>query len=417
MFDMPLQNFFKDRLKKIKEFLASSGPSMLVLEHEPDMKRILMRVVLSLEENPNLSHIIVVSDIAFHTAEQYCRELLIDIHKQNEVFRDDLSNLGVLLPEADLNEHANLDEDSKRFWSGRFIRYVSELTECLPDFGGSYTIFLDPKIIEDEDAFAEQMACFAKDAAPVRLKYLVPDRCQDGILSQLIEENQRVERLFFHLPMEDVEKEVKQDLKDGKLNAEDVRQYTAMAAAFAFARKEYGEAEQLQKNVLEMAEQDGATTDAANALYSLGNTALAKDELDQAEIYFCKAADISLDRDMSALTALVMTNLGVTLYRKEQPEAALESFSVAQRTFRAMKNLPGEAHVLDCMAGVFAARQQNQEAERSWLQARDLYAGITNEVFRDIREAGTIDILQKLEDFYQKTGQTDKIYGLRQQES
>ena len=47
-------------------------------------------------------------------------------------------------------------------------------------------------------------------------------------------------------------------------------------ASFAFARKDYARAQKLQEDWAESVAQDGPPAEAANALYNLGNTQLAK---------------------------------------------------------------------------------------------------------------------------------------------
>jgi tetratricopeptide (TPR) repeat protein len=93
---------------------------------------------------------------------------------------------------------------------------------------------------------------------------------------------------------------------------------------------------------------------------------------------------------------MVLTNLGVVLYRQERMEQALQSFEVAQATCQAQGLRPAEAHVLDCLAKTYEADGRLEEAERSWNEALAVYDSMSSETFAAAREGGRADILDKL---------------------
>jgi tetratricopeptide (TPR) repeat protein len=177
-----------------------------------------------------------------------------------------------------------------------------------------------------------------------------------------------------------------------------------MLGTFAAARKETEPAMALQREALAMAESDGGSIDRANAHYNLGNTHLDLEEFEAAEEHFAAAATIAVEAQLTPTLAMALTNLGVALQRQGRIDEALAMFDAARRNFQAVRNPPGEAHVLDCKAKVFELTGHDDEAEAAWLEARTVYEGITGSFLKDVRAGGLRDIQGKLDDFYARTG-------------
>src|SRR5262249_10941869 len=96
-------------------------------------------------------------------------------------------------------------------------------------------------------------------------------------------------------------------------------------AGFAFARKEYDRALLLQSQWVEMLGPDAAPAEAANALYNLANTHLARKEHGAAEEAYGKALGLARAHRLNVLPPMTLTNPGVALYRmKRYVEAVVQ---------------------------------------------------------------------------------------------
>ena len=213
---MPLKNFFDEQLASLRQFMASAELTMCALQHAPDIKRLLMKLLARLDEDDTNPHVMLVIDADFEDTDQYFRAALADIQAQNEAFRDSLAEIGVELPTAD-----DSPQLSPRH---RFKRYVADVAESLPESVGAYVVILDAAEIRDDQPFKEAMEYLGHLTRGQRAKYLVLDRLANPILHDLPQRTARGVIQTFHLPPEEIEERVKQDLQQGKLNPDQQRQ-------------------------------------------------------------------------------------------------------------------------------------------------------------------------------------------------
>ena len=397
---MPLKNFFEEQLQELRDFLDAPDRTVHAVQHDPDIKQMLQKMLVGLDdESP---HVLVVVTSPFHNLDQYFRDLLKELVELNELYREELSQRLVQLPQAVVESKECPPIDC-------FLRYVSEVADSLPDNFGAFALILDPEVIDDEPGFSQAMERLAKETKSPWAKYLFLDRRRDPILADLPQATNKAANQVFYLSPLQIESKVKADLASGTLSGKEKLQYAAMTGAFAFAHRKYDQAEQIQLEVLKNAEADGEPADVASAHYNLGNTHLANKQFAQAEDNFNRAAAVCLEHGINPLLGMVLVNLGVAVHRLGRIEQSLESFDVARRTFKAMNNVPGEAYVLDCKAAVFALEKRNDEAEATWRSALALYDGITNPDFKEARDGGRRDIVDKLIRFFEHTKQKQKV--------
>jgi tetratricopeptide (TPR) repeat protein len=401
---MPLKDFFQDQQDELLLFLHLPWQTLHVVRHEPDLKPVLRRLLVALDEHDDNPHVLVVTQVPFHDARQFFTAALEDLVAQNEHWRTDLEAAGVRLPEPQ-------GPDAQLAPVERLAHYVSAVADALPDEVGAYAVLIDPEIVTQETAFRRAMEELVLQTTAAWAKFIVLDRRQNPILGDL-DPRLEVSTQLFHLEPAQIEEAVTIDLKRGDLPPNERRQYTAMSGAFAAAHRNYAEAERLQREALGLAQADGSPAEQANAWYNLGNTCLSQKKFAEAEECFGQSGQLCLDHGVQPLLAMSLTNLGVALQRQARSEAALQSFVLARRTFRAMNNPPGEAHVLDCQASVLALDQRNSEAEAAWQEALAIYDGITAPTLQDVRDGGRRLILDHLTHFYESTGQKQKVRSL-----
>jgi tetratricopeptide (TPR) repeat protein len=280
----------------------------------------------------------------------------------------------------------------------RFVTFAAMLADSFPDTFGSIVLILVPDQVADGPAFRTAVHYLARNTASPCLKYIVVDDRQTSALDWMEEENPDVWGQTFHIAPEEIESQAKKDLERATaLDPTERRQYTALLAGFAYARRQYDEAQRLQEQWLELIGPGGAPAETANVCYTLANTQLARKDYAAAEESYSRALALALDHDLGARTPMVLTNLGVTMYHQGRWNQALKGFQVAGDTCRARHLRPAEAHVLDCLARTYDAGGQFDEAERCWKEALGVYDRMSAETFAAAREGGRADILDKLE--------------------
>jgi hypothetical protein len=400
---MPLKDLFHNQVDQVRAFLDDQKRTMHIVQHDPDLKPLLHKLLTVLESDDACPHLLWGTVTAFHNPSQYFRDVLKELIAANESQRAELADVGIdLAPPL-----------SDGYWAAtpdQFIEYISRVADSLPDLVGAYALVIDPETVDHVHGYKEALRFLASHTRSKRVKYLVLDQRSKPLLRGFDRYSDRISVQVFRLAPEEIERQVKDDLNDnGALSPIERRQYTAMLGAFAFARREYDEAERRQRDVLRQSWEAGDAGEQAIAYYNLGNTYLSAEEPELAEECYRKAGELCLETQSDPLLAMTLTNLGIALSRQGNIAEAIASFETARRTFHAIHHETGAAYSLDCQASVLAKAGRNREAEEAWRRALAIYDNIESDTLRNIRDSGRKDILGKLHRFFKQTKQPHKI--------
>jgi tetratricopeptide (TPR) repeat protein len=387
---MALKRFFTTQLELLRLFMSESGQTVRCVQIATDMKPLLMKALAGLDTDDS-PHLMLCLETPFENQRQYFDGLVNELHGEVSWWEAPLMAAGF----AFKLRSENLDKRSPR---ERFVTYAAALADSLQETFGCVVLILVPDQVADGPAFRAAVHYLARNTPSPWLKYIVVDDRQAPALDRIEEENPDVWVQVFHIAPEEIESQAKTDLESGTaLDPSERRQYIALLAGFAYAHRQYDEAQRLQQQWLDLIGPDGAPSETANACYNLANTHLARKDYAAAEVGYGRALELALDHDLGPLVPMVLTNLGVTLYHQRRWDQALQSFQVARDTCRARDLRPAEAHVLDCQARTYEADGQLDEAERCWNEALGVYDSMSAETFAEAREGGRADILDKLE--------------------
>lgn len=401
---MPLQDFFKQQQLQLRAFLDGKDSSICLLQHADDIRKILDKALLALDEDDSHSHLLVYVDQPWSNADSLTSHLLQRLQQQADNFRDEFKKLGIRLPEK---------LDSGTGTSLQRLKHAADgLIESIPGEPCSLAFIIPWDGLEDAAAAEQYLADLLRARISPRIKWIVLDELRKSRFPELAKPVPKVHVQRFHLEMGEVEKQVVADLKGGKLTPEERIRYLSMAGAFAAAHRRFDEAEVYQQEVLKLAPQHGKPADQAVAYYNLGNSLLNRKQLEQAEQAFGQAANICMAEKSHNLLAMVLVNLGITLHQQQRVDEALESLEVARRTFAASGNRPGEAHVFDCKASILGIEKRSEEAEQAWRQALSCYDSISNPSMADVRKHGRDDIVVKLTQYMKSIGKPEKVADL-----
>ncbi|MBL8792714.1 MAG: tetratricopeptide repeat protein [Planctomycetia bacterium] len=388
---MALKDFFTEQIDLLKWFLLDVDRRAHGIRVSPDLKLLLMKLLGGLDGDDSFPHVLLCIETPFENPRQYCAALLAQLTAELELWSPKMQQIGYQPPQR--------PEGFDRLpveW--QLVRYGSLFAESLPDAIGSIVLLLVPDQVADAAAFRGTLAFLADETTSPWFKYLVIDDRKAPALEKVEARNPFFQHQVFHLSPEDIERRTKLDLGlNPALTAEEKRQYTALLASFACARREYDEALRLQQQVAEMLTPDVPAGERASALHNLGNTHLARKQLEQAEATYGQVLQIALDHDLTVLVAMILTNLGVALYRQGQHEQAIRSFEVARQTCQSANLKPVEAHVLDNLAKTYEADGKLVEAEGTWRAALAVYGDITSSTFAEGRADAETPLRESLE--------------------
>jgi tetratricopeptide (TPR) repeat protein len=388
---MPLKSFFTAQAELLRLFMMDPNQTVRCIRVEPDMKPLLMKMLAGLDADESSPHLMACSEVPFETEAQYFEALLAELSEDVARWERPLAAQGY--------EFRLWPEDLGFFPpQEKFVTYAGAMADSFPDHVGSFVLILAPDAIADPAAFRKAIEYLAANTPSPWMKYLVIDERQKPVLDKIEEQAPAIVHQTFHISPDEIEAEAKADLAKGYgLTPHEVRQYTALVAGCAFARREYDEALRLQQQWVEFAAKEGAPAEVANACYNLGNTHMARKDYPAAEETYGRALDLALDHHIGPLLPMVLTNLGVTLYRQGRLEQAVQSFQIAREHCQAQNLKPTEAHVLDCMGKTYEAGGQPDEAARCWNEALAVYDAMSSETFAAAREGGKAPILEQLE--------------------
>jgi tetratricopeptide (TPR) repeat protein len=387
---MPLKDIFQNQVDQLRAFLDSKRRTMCIIQHDPDLQPVVHKLLAGLDKDDDCPHLIWGTRTAFQNGTQYFRDVLKELVEANESQRSELSAVGIELAPP----------SSEGDWAatrGQLVEYLSCVADNLPELAGCYAIVLDPENVDDLQDYEESILFLASNTESRRVKYIVLDQRSKPLLKDFNRYGDRVSIQVFGFSQEEVERHVHDDLDHSKsLSPDERRQYTAMLGAFAFTRKDYGEAERRQRDVLNQSLKTSDSGEQAIAYYNLGNTYLSDKKPGLAEDCYTKAGELCLETQSDPLLAMVLTNLGITLSHLGRMHDANNSFDTACLTFQGINNPTGAAYSLDCKASELAKAGHKKEAEAAWLRALAIYESIEGEALKEVRESGRKDILKKL---------------------
>jgi tetratricopeptide (TPR) repeat protein len=387
---MALKDIFQHQVDQLRAFLDGKRRTMCIVQHDPDLKPVVHRLLAGLDRDNECPHIIWGTVTAFHNRTQYFRDVLKELIDANESHRSELAAVGIELTPPSF-------EGGWATTRGQFVEYISSLADNLPDLAGSYAIVIDPQTVDDLQDYEESIHFLASNTESKRVKYIVLDQRSKPLLKDFNRYSDRISIQVFRFSQEEIERHVQDDLdRNSSLSPVERRQYAAMLGAFAFTRKDYDDAERRQRDVLNQSLKTGDSGEQAIAYYNLGNTYLSAKEPTLAEDCYTRAGELCLDTRSDPLLAMILTNLGIALSERGQMAEAVESFDTACLTFQGINNHTGAAYSLDCKASALAKAGHKREAEEAWLRALAIYDSIQGDTLKDVRESGRKDILDKL---------------------
>jgi len=371
---MSLTSFFPEQFDQLQGFFISATEVVRHLKIDPEMRPLLLKALAKMDDDAEFPHALTQVTQPFVEPVSYFEGLL------------------ETLP-------APLDDKTSPLKApARFTRNASSLAESLPDNVGSLVFVLNPDAVTDVPAYRKSIAYLAEHIRSDWVKFLVLDSRTEPLLEGIEREQSRIGVQTLHLSPEEIEQRVREDLQSpAALSAAERRQYKGLLAGFAFSKKDYNHAAELQRAWASEAQQEGQHGDAASAYYNLGNTLLAKGDWSEATAAFCTACELCVDHRMNGLAPFVYANLGVSLHRQSQFAQAFAALKVARDMFKAQNHRAGEAFVVDTLAQMYALDGRNAEAEKSWRYCLTLYDGMTSSTFRDVRAAGRSEVIAKLE--------------------
>jgi tetratricopeptide (TPR) repeat protein len=388
---MLLKSFFAAHVELIRLFMDDLDQRLRVVRCEPDMRPLLMRLLAGLDGDESIPHLMLCSDAPFESSDQFFDDLLALLAAEVARWKQPLKAAGFqfrLRPDdlASLPPHK------------RFVTYAGALADALPEVVGSVVLILVPDRVADPGKYRKAVEYLAAKTPSDWMKYLVVDELRKPAVDRIEKKCPGVLTQDFHFAPAEIEEDVKADLRRGVgLSPPDVRQYTALLAGFAFARREYDDALRLQQQWVDLSARDGAPTELASACYNLGNTQLARGDVAAAEETYGRALDLAIDHKMGPLVPMILSNLGVALYRQGRAEQAVQSFQIAREQCRSQNLLPIEAHVLDCMGKLYESDGKADEAAGCWHEALAVYDGMTSDAFAEGRDGGRAQILEQLD--------------------
>ena len=385
---MPFTDFVGEQLLDLQNFLTTSPSVVRVVRIDPEMRSLFLRLLAGVDEEADFPHVLIAHYDGFGDPNWWFYGLEAALKRQIEEFSDALAKKGVSL-------------GGSRAFEGpapvQFLRLAEQVTESLPDNIGSLAFVIDPDEMEDRLSFIRSIEFLATYTSSPWLRFIVLDDLQAPLLTELSEAHPRVTYQIFRLsPEEMVDRQDEKDALASLQSPSGKPLASPLAAAVAFANKDYARAEALQRAEMETTEPKSPMEQVVEQ-YNLGSTLLADQRADEAAPVLLSACDLASTHRLNEIAPMVYMNLGIALHRLHEFDQAFEALKVANRFFKAEGNRPGEAFVCDNLALMYHELGRRDEAVGTWRYALALYEGITNPDMHDVRDAGCTDIRAKLD--------------------
>lgn len=387
---MPLTAFFEDQVKEIRGFLEDPRRVVQIVQVDPELRTILLKMLAGLDEEGGFPHLLIGHDGRFDGPVQWFADLQNALEAELIRHAPDLAAEGI--------DVANPARDPSHRGPWPFLLRADLFAHSLPDSIGSLAFVIEPDQVDDSAGFVRSIGFLAQNVRCHWLKFIVLDERLAPRLTELASSQERVGLQTFWCSPQELQARLDAMLAvQGTGSSPEARRVRSMAAAAAFANKDYPKALALQRDLLNDAHAEGTPAEQAMAAYGLGNTLLAAGEANAAAEIFTQACQLCSEHGVNELAPMAYTNLGVSLHRLGDFDQAFAALRVGSTFYRAQGNLPGEAFVCDNLALIYQELGRPADAEKVWRYALARYEGITNPAMADVREAGRADVLAKLE--------------------
>jgi tetratricopeptide (TPR) repeat protein len=386
---MPLGEFFADQLGEIRTFLEDPDSVVRIVQVDPEMRPILLRMLAGLDEDDAFPHLLIGHGGRFGDPVQWFTDL------QNALEAEIDREAAALAAEGFDVTCRGKDPDQRGPWP--FMVRAEQFADSLPDSVGSLAFLIEPEQVDDAAGFVRSIGFLAEKVRCHWLKFIVLDPRLAPRLTGLASHDGVELQTFWCSPQELQTRLDAMLAVHGDSASPEARRVRSMAAAAAFANKNYAKALALQQGLLADARAGGTPADQAMAAYGLGNTLLAAGEAEAAAQALVQACQLCSEHGLNELAPMAYTNLGVSLHRLGDFDQAFAALRVGSTFYRAQGNLPGEAFVCDNLALIYQELDRPAEAEKVLRYVLGRYDSITNPAMADVREAGRADVLAKLE--------------------
>lgn len=386
---MGLQDPFALRIAQIRSFMRLPPFRVLELNRPPDLEQLVQRVLARIADDPSDPHAHIYVAPEFTGYREFFQELVDVVASSVDEAGAELVELDCFMPAPP--ELSPDEEEGPVAWARTASAYLSRVGDTLPEEAGSLIVVVEPVPTTARDALGWCFGALAYWIESDRAKVVVVDGGPAPLVPVSDEVEPTMVRVDFAVPPEELESAVKDELARGAGDPAQAGRLRLLAGAFATSAGRFDEAERELKQALE-----APAGERANALYNLGNLYARTHRYEEAAETLAEAAEEALASSDSPLAAMALTNLGLALYHEHRGGEALESLGAARKLFRALNHRPGEAHVVDCTAGIWV-HSDPERARALWHEALALYDSISAPHLAEVRSGGRTDVLAKLE--------------------
>jgi len=380
---------FARRIKGIEVFARIHPFRVLELTRPADLEIVVRRLLARMADDQADDHAWVYASTAFEGYRSFFQGIVDAVAADLGRAEAELTDLGLVAPTA---PDLRAADDDEALWAREAADYLAAAVEVLPS-EGSLVIVLEPGDGADRLPLGWSIGALAWYQRSSRVKLIVvgPDPLVpfDGGVED------KVVRMNFAVPAEELESEVRTALAGGGLDPAEARRYRLLAGALATAGGRFEEGEALLKETVADARAAEEPGEEANGLYNLGNLYSRAGRHGEAAEVLTRAAAVAIAGENDGLAAMALTNLGIALYHEGRGAEAVESLAAARRLFRALNHRPGEAHAVDCTAQVWAPSDPDR-ARALWQEALELYDSIEAPHLEEVRRSGRADVLAKV---------------------
>ena len=293
-----------------------------IVQVDPEMHRILCKMLGGLDESDDFPHLMIGQDDAFTDPVTWFGSMQDRVEEQFVAYSSDLAALGIA------SRDSAKDPSLRGPWP--FLMRAEGFAKSLPDDVGALVFVIDPERCDDVAGFARSIAFLATEVRTPWLKFLVLDERLSPRLATVAADHPRIGSQTFWCSPQEMASRLQGTLADSaSLGLDERKRVMAMAASVAFANRNYAEAEVLQRHALDIALTDGTPVEQAIGFYGLGNTLLAAGHTDASAESFMMGCQICSEHGLKELAPMLYTNFGVALQRLRFDQVLLHFVSPA----------------------------------------------------------------------------------------
>jgi tetratricopeptide (TPR) repeat protein len=362
-----MRSFIQDIQTRFKGFMSSSCASTVLVACEAEDSPLLLKSLDALEQDPDVSDILLTFGHAFEDLDGYVRQILDSIRQQLVHVNEALTKRG----DSALAPFPSVLEDEALLPAIKLRDTVQYIRGIVPRDRRIVWIMYPLEINQPEQylQLIDYLRGQLEDDSLRGTKLIVRDSVVSPVLVPELEGQPNVDIYRPELNLAAMEKKLNEKANDPRVPAEEQAQMHMMLAGFDVANKRYAQALARNLELLGYFRHIGQRHQQSIVLNNIGDLHYIQGRFAEAQEWYERAIGLSLELQSQPFVLYQSMNLGHALFMQQRFDEALIYYRAAEQLAQASSTPIYRIQALERIGIIKREQGHLDEAAQAWEKA------------------------------------------------